>query len=547
VGCYVAGMHIRTHIDKLARSVAVARLKAGWRWIDRLLPYLLTVLFAVGLGVALSHHEMWRDELQAWLLARDAASPLELLHNIRYEGHPGLWHLLLWGPAQLTWNPVAMQVVHGLLASLAVFVVLRFAPFRWLTRILLCGSYFLAYEWAVVSRNYAISMLLFFLFATLHRKRWRWFPLQAVVAFALCHTNIHSIILVLVLLPMLGIEYAVAYAGERADARRQLLPVLLGFLIIVLGVGTGVRQIVPPEDSGWASSWNFTWDDGGVGNTAACMVRAYAPVPVDRPDFWNTNRYLGEIDADHYVPIALGIAGATALLFLCQPWPIIPYVGGTLGLLLFFYVKYPGAMRHHGFLFLLPVVLLWMCWDYAPWRLPWAWANWPSRIWHHLREVPLVALLLLQLYGTTVALKHDWQTPFSMSKATAEWIRREVPDWEQQLLACYGGPANSAVVGHLQAPQIFYANRNEWGSYVIWDSKGGGGPQRGRKNLSAMMEAREQSALLISPHPLRARQLPKAAELLHTVSATAVTESRYHIYRCPLSTTNAPQSPSPQR
>ena len=41
-------------------------------------------------------HAMWRYEMQAWLLARDSQTLGDLFFNLRYEGHPALWHLLLW-------------------------------------------------------------------------------------------------------------------------------------------------------------------------------------------------------------------------------------------------------------------------------------------------------------------------------------------------------------------------------------------------------------------------------------------------------------------
>jgi len=45
-------------------------------------------VFALLLGAGLANHEMWRDELQAWMLARVSATPATLLAKLRYEGHP---------------------------------------------------------------------------------------------------------------------------------------------------------------------------------------------------------------------------------------------------------------------------------------------------------------------------------------------------------------------------------------------------------------------------------------------------------------------------
>lgn len=39
-------------------------------------------------------HESWRDEAQAWLLARDCSIP-ELVAAMKYEGHFLLWYFIL--------------------------------------------------------------------------------------------------------------------------------------------------------------------------------------------------------------------------------------------------------------------------------------------------------------------------------------------------------------------------------------------------------------------------------------------------------------------
>ena len=56
----------------------------------------LTALFVCYLifnGILLWGHELWRDEANVWLLAREL-SPFELLREIKYQGHPCLWYFL---------------------------------------------------------------------------------------------------------------------------------------------------------------------------------------------------------------------------------------------------------------------------------------------------------------------------------------------------------------------------------------------------------------------------------------------------------------------
>ena len=89
---------------------------------------LVLVFVSVGF-VGILNHEMWRDEMQAWLIAGASSSIGNLFDNLRYEGHPGLWHIGLYLLSRFTHNPFAMQVVHLMLATGVIFILARFSPF----------------------------------------------------------------------------------------------------------------------------------------------------------------------------------------------------------------------------------------------------------------------------------------------------------------------------------------------------------------------------------------------------------------------------------
>src|SRR4051812_4217393 len=81
-------------------TATVPRAPLPWRGVlagrdrRRGAALLVLALYVALLAWGLARHEIWRDEAQAWLLARSSASPLALLRAMRYEGHPALWHLL---------------------------------------------------------------------------------------------------------------------------------------------------------------------------------------------------------------------------------------------------------------------------------------------------------------------------------------------------------------------------------------------------------------------------------------------------------------------
>jgi hypothetical protein len=515
--------------------------RSAWCRFLKLLPYALTAAYLLFLSVAVSRHEMWRDETQAWLLMRDCSSCMDIATTIKYEGHPGLWHALLWPAAQLTGNPVAMQLVHVIIAGLAAFLVFRFAPFPWLVKIaLMCGYYF-AYEWAVIARNYAISVLLFFLFCALFEKRWRRFPVLAAVLFGLCHTNVHSLIIVMVLSVTLAVEFAVAYAGRFREADRFLGRVLLGFAIVLVGIYTSVRQITPPKDSNFATEWYFKADAERFQWVASAVLNAYLPVQADRLPFWYSNRFQEPppedarikwwVPNDKRIRFGFLVLGAGCLFFIKRPWLMVPYLASSFGVLSFLYVKYPGWHRHHGFLFLIFVMMLWMSHYYKPWRIPWRKLDWPFEFWDRHRVKVFCLLLVLPIWGTWVAVKVDREEQFSMAKVTAEWLRSEFSDFSEVLWVGLDGPPVSAVVGYAQIESMFYPQRGEFGSHMIWDSKWSRFDGMGFKaRVGELMEQTGKDAVIIANRTLPGRPQGEGIEHLKSFEGGVIGDENFHVY-----------------
>ena len=131
-------------------------------------------LFAVLLGISIVralHHAMWRDELQAFMLALYSPSPWSLLIKLKYEGHPGLWHLLLWFITRVSSDPMWMQIVHIGLATAVWVIIYYWSPFNIVEKILLLLSYFLFWEYFVISRSYVLIALIAFAFILLRERR----------------------------------------------------------------------------------------------------------------------------------------------------------------------------------------------------------------------------------------------------------------------------------------------------------------------------------------------------------------------------------------
>ncbi len=95
----------------------------GWKDNWHFLAVIMLVYVVIGL-IGITHHEMWPDEIQSWLIASQSASLTELFDNLEYEGHPALWYLILYLPSRIWNNPFSMQILHLVISSGAVFLIL---------------------------------------------------------------------------------------------------------------------------------------------------------------------------------------------------------------------------------------------------------------------------------------------------------------------------------------------------------------------------------------------------------------------------------------
>lgn len=539
-----------THFQRKVRCILypVRRLRhrivhsCGWKTFLLWMPYLGAALYMAALAMVVIHHEMWRDELQSWLLVRESPTPWALFSYIKYEGHPGLWHLLLWPMAHLWSDPAGIQIMNLLLAGVTAFVVFRFAPFSWILRLLLMGGYFYVFEWGVIARNYLISSLLLFLVCVLYPNRWRNLLWIGGLVFLLCHTNIHSVILSVILLVMLGIDYAVAFAGKFRGADRYFRRCMLGFLLILAGITSGIVQIKPPSDSGYATHWQLSWKYEPFRRATTAIHHAFFPVPREGRGYWNSSRLIASrgkeaascgilsVSSEAFPQAGFLILLLSLFFFVRRPWCGIQFVLMALGLVLFFYVKYQGSFRHHGMIWLAFLACFWMSYGYDPWRLPWGIpekiADWLDR---H-REWLLLPLLCIQIWGTKIAVKMELHYPFSNAKSASVWIRQEYPDRETLFFAGMSGPSASTLCGFLDGVPFYYPEKDGFGGAMIWNQAR---IQRRAPQLSLVekrMQERKQDCILVCPREMRETELPPGCRFLQSFHEQSATGECYWLY-----------------
>lgn len=159
---------------------------------QRYIKVFIVCLYAGLVLVGVFHHEPWRDEALVWNQARNN-SLWQILDNVKYSGTPALSFLVLVPFAKAGLPYIASGIVHAALATVAVALLLFFSKFSLITKILFTFSYFMAYEYAVIARNYVETIVILFALATLYVSRFRRPLVVSLLIALLFHVNSYSL------------------------------------------------------------------------------------------------------------------------------------------------------------------------------------------------------------------------------------------------------------------------------------------------------------------------------------------------------------------
>ena len=435
------------------------------------------LIYFVVVAVGIAHHEMWRDELQAWLIARDSTSLSNLVENLKYEGHPGLWHTLLYAITRLTHNPHAMQGLHLLIACGTAFLTIRYSPFTKLQKIFLLFGYFSLYEYALISRNYSIAVFLLYLVCTLYsnfQKNFFWiFLILGMVA----NTNFFGLMISV----SLATAFSLRFLAEKYRFGARLSSVLRESIIVVPALSVYLSStiaalliIMPPADRGRGMTNRLTLSTYRLYSKLTEIWRGYIPIPAQDYHFWNTHFFLGNDTISEKIryqaaglAVCLILICITIKLFQLSKTACLSYIAGNILIFSFFYIRYSGDVRHFGSYFILLVVCLWIGLSER---------NVQNRAknlqTNQSRSFSFLLSLLLstQLIAAFWPYHIEFHNPFSLNKAAADFIReyKESNHSADFIVSGYRNSQTASLSAFLDIP-IYYPQNEDYGSFVVWN------------------------------------------------------------------------------
>ena len=426
----------------------------------------LWLVFAAVTLVMVWFHEPWRDEAQAYLVARDNTL-IGLILHMKDESQFLLWYLFTWPFARLFGLPIFwINLLHWALSCSTAYLVVRRAPFRFLTRAAMIFGVLFAFEFTVVARHYAAGVFLLAVLLMNWRERFR-HPVLYACGIALCASaNLPVWACLGGLCCTIGYEVIVRRLWSRRVFASMLVCVF-GFVLALASIYNGHGFGSPyvgkrgGELAGKAVSERLWTAFDAISNMVYLPVWACIVCIV-----------LGALYfVRKSVPAFICFLMSSALMVSLQ------IVGGF------------HSMRHVGFLLAGTAAASWIAaLDDSPGLDHWIRLPERASACLDIAAGCAAALVLsLQVFVTPFFMLCEVLYPFSHGHATANFIRDNIP--EDIPMFCFTARSNVSVMPWLKGRQFFIFDRMEYGTFSKW----------GRTSGQSMKDMADEAAARLEP------------------------------------------------
>lgn len=473
-------------------------------------PVFTLIAFAVLSGLLIYHHEPWRDELQCWEIARQSTSLPDLFYNSRYEGHPSAWYLLLFAITRFTSSFVAVQCLHWLLSLASVGLLLFRAPFAFWQKILLVFGYFFLYEYGVLTRNYALGMLLAFSICSLIQDWRRHWLAISILIFALMQCSVFALLLACALVPPFFLKGLNAIKKNELGWGRWML----GGAVVLAGLLLSANDMAPPPDTAYAIGWKWTnpeWRQALDG-----FFKAMLPMPPWELHGWGHHILENYLDWGQRTTVET--VGAVLLLIGCilslrkSPFALSFFLLAWLGISLFLAVKFTGYIRHHGHFYLAYIMALWLGGE---------------PVNRGFTKVFLPFILIIQMASVVPLAYFDLRFPFSQSRMVADFLRQH--HIQNRFIVGEYDYATSPVAFHLRRP-IYYPNQRRNGSYLLWSNEQGAFKYKDIVPVTMGLCQVHGNLLLLTSYPIPAENLNDSIKVVQAFYPAMEGSEEYYLY-----------------
>jgi len=377
------------------------------RWITRYLTW-QNVAYAIAFigflyiaALTGSHHEPWADEAQAWLIARDCTYWEIIAKYASYEGTPCLWHLILKTLILSGLTYQYLYLVSVFFSALGVFLFLFQSKFPPYIKITFPFTYFVLYQFTVVSRSYCLILPALCFVAIIYAKRFTKPWLFSLALLLLSQICIYTL-LIAGLLFLLHLKDLFQLRKDK-DKKKLLRRNVWSMAVVGLGFLLTARYVYPPSDLTFAVGYSMN----------PLIVLAKAVLVGSTSLVGNTASLLSMIIG--------GSLFIIILLFLFRQYkPMRPVLFLVVTLTVFISIVHFN-FYHAGILFITFISALWIFGTDA--------------FFQNIKQMKPILIsgaflfiAIVQIYWSVCSVKNDIAGNYSAAQETASYLKENVPE-----------------------------------------------------------------------------------------------------------------------
>ncbi|NJO77330.1 MAG: hypothetical protein HC827_01615 [Cyanobacteria bacterium RM1_2_2] len=410
----------------------------------------------------------------------------------------------------------------------------------------------LFYEYSIISRNYSLGVFLLFLFCVFYSRNKESYITFGIILALLANVNafvlIASFVIFLGLLIQAFCNYK-QYLNSGSKCRNLWIGAAiaaLGWVVSVIQIGrvadevkvlntVSAGAIETAQENG--TTQIFVEESRKLILELTSIWRSYVPISdVSLEHFWNEN-FLIDSTMDDIFHISGSEIGKFLALILTVVIVVISlrllsnhflgffiYGVSTLSIVLFNYSALDPKLRHHGHLFILLIVGLWLISSSQHMSNSLKQQNSVQLRWmSHWLSV----FLCLQLVAGVYAYSMDLLRPFSVMKLAADYLQSH--ELQEHFILGHRYRQASVLAGYLDR-EIFYAESQQLGSFWSRREKE---IKSEKKLLNAVQEVRRQNnsdVVLVLTKPINFPVELNIVELESFEGAIESSESAVYLY-----------------
>jgi hypothetical protein len=387
----------------------------------------LTLPFYLLFLVQLVHHEVWRDEINAWAISYVSHSIPELLYRVHYEAHPALWYIILFAASRFTHALWMLKLVEAVIGT-GIYCLLAFAsPFGWRELLLILLSYYLVFEYTVMCRMYSLELLAALAYGYFRTRRPDWVFRNTLWLALMANVDSTGAILGGALLLESFLD---RFKTERGLSASQKTREVLGAVAIFLvACGISLETLWPAKDIAWTTTGkifsNF-WDAGHLVQSALNWIAVpWIPRSINMVGLWEFTDW----PYFFFAPFVLFVL----YIIFRNHWRVGAMMAAVIaGGTLFSQITNVAAIRHTGVVFIAFLFALWM----------FRFRGEPVSIFAY-GLLALTAITGIIAIIAIIAIIDQWSLPYADSGYAAAWIQQN----HLEDLTLFGGVTDTSLIG----------------------------------------------------------------------------------------------------